>query len=70
MLETWLKVQESNAESMANDLQIRTAAAEVLAATQTISAATAADNESKSIATARSAIAAARARLTQELVRE
>lgn len=34
MLETWLKVQEANAESLANDQQIRTAATEILAATQ------------------------------------
>jgi serine/threonine protein kinase len=67
MLETWLKVQESNAESMANDQQIRAAATEILAATQTISAAAAADNELKPIATARSTITSAQARLTQEL---
>jgi hypothetical protein len=30
MLETWLKVQESNVESLANDQQVRTTAAEIL----------------------------------------
>jgi hypothetical protein len=34
MLETWLKVQEANAESLANDAQIREVAAQLLAATQ------------------------------------
>ena len=34
MLETWLKVQEANAESLAHDQQIRTAAIELLAASQ------------------------------------
>jgi serine/threonine protein kinase len=34
MLETWLDVQESNAESLANDQQIRQVAAEILAAAQ------------------------------------
>jgi serine/threonine protein kinase len=32
MLETWLKTQEANAESLANDQQIRAVAAEILAA--------------------------------------
>jgi serine/threonine protein kinase len=34
MMETWLKVQEANAESLAHDQQIRTAAIELLAASQ------------------------------------
>jgi serine/threonine protein kinase len=34
MLETWLKIQESNAESLANDQQVRTVANEILAAHQ------------------------------------
>src|SRR5690348_1179000 len=34
MIETWLKVQESNAESLANDQQIRDVTAQLLAATQ------------------------------------
>jgi serine/threonine protein kinase len=34
MLETWLKVQESNAQSLANDQQIREVAAQLLAASQ------------------------------------
>lgn len=34
MIETWLKVQESNAESLANDQQIRELAAQLLEATQ------------------------------------
>src|SRR5262249_27870529 len=34
MVETWLKVQESNAESLANDQQIREIAAQLLAATE------------------------------------
>src|SRR3954470_15056622 len=34
MVETWLKVQESNAESLANDQQIREVAAQLLTATQ------------------------------------
>src|SRR5437763_10915655 len=34
MIETWLKVQESNAESLANDQQIRELAAQLLDATQ------------------------------------
>jgi len=34
MVETWLKVQEANAESLANDQQIRTIAAEILASSQ------------------------------------
>ncbi len=33
MLETWLRVQEANAEALANDQQIRTVALEILAAT-------------------------------------
>jgi len=34
MLETWLRVQEANAESLANDQQIRALAAEILAVSQ------------------------------------
>lgn len=34
MLETWLKIQESNAESLANDQQVRLTAEQILAATQ------------------------------------
>src|SRR5438105_5139893 len=34
MIETWLKVQEANAESLANDQQIRELAAQLLSATQ------------------------------------
>jgi eukaryotic-like serine/threonine-protein kinase len=34
MVETWLKIQESNAESLANDQQIRELAAQLLTATQ------------------------------------
>ncbi len=36
MLETWLKVQESNAESLANDKHVREVAAEILAEARTI----------------------------------
>ncbi len=68
MLDTWLTVQEANAESMANDQQIRAAITEILAATQAPPAgAAAADDEMKPLAAARSALAAAQARLTQEL---
>ena len=34
MLETWLKVQQANAESLANDEQVREVAAQLIAATQ------------------------------------
>ena len=34
MLETWFKVQEANAESLANDAHVRTAATDILAADQ------------------------------------
>jgi serine/threonine protein kinase len=68
MLETWLKVQESNAESMANDRQVRAAVAEILAATQLQPAGNGgAEDETKSPAAVRSAVTNARARLAQEL---
>lgn len=46
MLQTWLKVQESNAESLANDGDVRQIAAELLAASQPLLAPT--DDESSS----------------------
>ncbi|HZL87534.1 MAG TPA: serine/threonine protein kinase [Pirellulaceae bacterium] len=39
MLETWLKIQESNAESLANDQQVRETAAQILSASGPVAAA-------------------------------
>jgi tRNA A-37 threonylcarbamoyl transferase component Bud32 len=67
MLETWLKIQESNAESLANDQQVRDLAAEIVAATQpAMNAAGSAPSESSS-ATAAPALSNLHARLAQEL---
>ena len=63
MLETWLKVQEANAESLANDQQIRAAAAEILAAAQP----PVTDDAAAEPPAAAGGIAVPRARLAQEL---
>ncbi len=62
MLETWLKVQESNAESLANDQQVREVAAQILAATQPPL-----DEAEAAAAGKPPSIAALNARLGQEL---
>lgn len=68
MLETWLKVQESNAEALANDQHIRTAVAEILAAVQPpIVADDVPPGEPPAATVARPAPAALQARLAQEL---
>lgn len=69
MLETWLKVQESNAESLANDQQIRAVATEILALSHPPveeGDATAQPDPSPN-ATPRPSLAALQARLAQEL---
>src|SRR5437763_609888 len=38
MLETWLKIQESNAQSLANDPQVREIAAQIIPATSSLAA--------------------------------
>jgi serine/threonine protein kinase len=63
MLETWLKVQESNAESLANDQQIRAVAAEILAAAQS----SADDSTPAAAGRSPSNLAALNARLASEL---
>jgi len=65
MLETWLRVQEANAEALANDQQIRTITLEILAATNP----TASDDESAPAAAvlARTTTAALNKRLATEL---
>jgi len=68
MLETWLKLQESNAESLANDQQVREIIAQILSAAEaTIDSTTAAPAEAPSAATNRPARPALNARLAQEL---
>jgi serine/threonine protein kinase len=67
MVETWLKVQESNAESMANDQQFRAAVTEILAATQTASIVAAPHDDSAPQAASPPALEAARARVAQVL---
>ncbi len=64
MVETWLKTQESNAESLANDQQIREVAAQLLAVTEP-----AADETDGPTANGRPAVSVSslRARLTSEL---
>lgn len=46
MLETWLRVQEANAEALANDQQIRSVALEILAAAHPVAIDDAPDSES------------------------
>lgn len=66
MLETWLKIQESNAQSLANDQQVREAVAQIISASQP--AIPAADSASIAPAPATPVnLAALHARLTQEL---
>lgn len=68
MLETWLKVQEANAESLANDQQIRAAATEILAAAQPALTDDAPPPlEAQPAANARPGTTAVHARLAQEL---
>lgn len=68
MLETWLKVQEANAESLANDQQIRAAAMELLTAAQPpLTEATAPPPEGQPNVSLRIATAALNAKLAQEL---
>jgi eukaryotic-like serine/threonine-protein kinase len=68
MLETWLKVQESNAESLANDQQIRDAATQLLAASQPqIEDGATVSEQPPAAATTRAAPAALHYRLAQEL---
>jgi eukaryotic-like serine/threonine-protein kinase len=63
MLETWLKVQESNAESLANGQHVREIAAEILSASQPVLGAPAAASE------ATSSEASSRPRLTEQHTR-
>jgi serine/threonine protein kinase len=66
MIETWLKVQETNAESLANDQQIRSAATEIVAASRQLAEDAAAAEAPPQPAT-RPALSALQARLAQEL---
>jgi serine/threonine protein kinase len=63
MLETWLKIQESNAQSLANDQQVRETVAQILAASQPPVSATGATP----VEAAPQSPAALHARLAQEL---
>ncbi len=68
MLETWLKVQEANAESLAHDQQIRAAASELLAASQpAISETTTIAGATPPVSAARPGLGALHVRLAQEL---
>ena len=68
MIETWLRTQESNAESLANDQQIRTAAVEILAASQPpILDDAASQAETLPTTVVRPGLTALHARLAQEL---
>lgn len=67
MLETWLKVQEANAESLANDQQIRAAVAEILAASQPSLPVEAADTAPAAATSPRTLTAPMHVRLAQEL---
>ena len=67
MLETWLKVQEANAESLAHDQQVRVAATELLAASQPSLAEDSSAAATKPEPGARRVSAALHARLVQEL---
>ncbi len=66
MLETWLKVQESNAESLANDKHVRDVAAEILAEAHTI-VGTEASQAGELQQAVRAPLSALHARLSQEL---
>jgi serine/threonine protein kinase len=61
MVETWLKIQESNAESLANDQHIREIVAQMLAASQPI------DESADSATEKRPSLAVLNSRLAQEL---
>jgi eukaryotic-like serine/threonine-protein kinase len=67
MLETWFKTQESNAESLANDQQIRAAAAEILAASRPPLTADGSPPADSPAAVARPTLAVLHARLADEL---
>src|SRR5262245_29174673 len=68
MLETWLKIQESNAESLANDQQVREITAQILAASRPVfdSTAPSSDEPPRSESGA-GTLPALHARLAQEL---
>ena len=68
MLETWLKVQESNAESLANTRQVRETIAKIIEADSSREVATAATaNSTPTSVNAQPAMAALHTRLAQEL---
>jgi eukaryotic-like serine/threonine-protein kinase len=68
MLETWLKVQESNAESLANGQHVREIAADILRASQSvIGAHTAPADDAPGSVASRQNVAQLHARLAQEL---
>ena len=64
MLETWLKIQESNAQSLANDQQVRETVAQILTASAPATAAPASPADAPAAAPNLSAL---HARLAQEL---
>src|SRR4051812_5763662 len=66
MLETWLQIQESNAESLANDSQVRELATEFVAATEP-SAGSLRNNDSKRPLPSQPRMTDLQPRLTQEL---
>lgn len=67
MLETWLKVQQANAESLANDEQVREVVAQLLTTAQSEIEATAAAGLQQSTTPSRQPVTALTARLTREL---
>src|SRR5438105_14467769 len=68
MIETWLKVQEANAESLANDQQIREVAAQLLAATRpAVEDPSGLSGDSSTAGSPSTSVASLNARLAQEL---
>ncbi len=66
MLETWLQIQESNAQSLANDAQVRELAAQIISAAPTAAAA-ARSQRSEAAPTSRPSLSSLQTQLTQEL---
>src|SRR5262249_17489351 len=67
MLETWLRIQESNAQSLANDAQVRELATQLIATRQSSANEAARDSNLETISASPSNLSALRNQLTKEL---